>query len=169
MKLVIALLAAASAAAMAPVPARPVLTVDGLGSVRIGMTIKQAEQALGGKLVGEALESDDICVEKESKAGPREVYYMFEDKKLARISIGSGSSVRTPRGIGVGATAQQVRRAYGARLKVEPHYYAGLPAEYLTFWTVPGKRGVRFETDSRRRVDIIHAGTAAIQFVEGCA
>ncbi|MBA3669276.1 MAG: hypothetical protein H0W71_04325 [Sphingomonas sp.] len=169
MRLAIALLAAAGAAAMAPASGKPVLTVDGLGPVRIGMTIKQAEKALGGKLVGEAIESDDICVEKESKAGPRGVYYMFEDKTLARISLGSGSPDRTPRGIGVGATAQQVRRAYGVKLKAEPHHYAGLPAEYLTFWTVLGKRGIRFETDFRRKVATIHAGTAAIQFVEGCA
>ena len=169
MKMPITLLAAVGASAMAPAPAKPVLTVDGLGPVRIGMTIRQVEQALGGKLVGEALESDDICVEKESKSGPRGAYYMFEDKKLARISLGRGSSTTTARGIGVGATARQVRRAYGVKLKAEPHYYAGRPAEYLTFWTVPGKRGVRFETDSRRKVDTIHAGTAAIQFVEGCA
>jgi hypothetical protein len=34
---------------------------------------------------------------------------------------------------------------------------------------VPKKRGVRFETNSKRQVQVIHAGTAAIQYVEGCA
>jgi hypothetical protein len=69
----------------------------------------------------------------------------------------------------MGATAAAVRRAYGKGLKAEPHYYEDRPAEYLTFWTVPRKRGVRFETDSKRRVQTIHAGTAAIELVEGCA
>jgi len=51
----------------------------------------------------------------------------------------------------------------------EPHYYLGLPAEYLTYWTVAKKRGVRFETGTKRRVETIHAGLDSIRLVEGCA
>ena len=145
-----------------------VLTVDGLGPVRIGMTQAQVAQALGTKLEGEAIESDDICVEK---ASPRlkGVYFMFEERKLTRISIGDDSRVRTPRGIGVGASAAEVRRKYPKPLQAEPHHYLDLPGEYLTYWTVPKRRGVRFETDLKRRVQTIHAGGPSIQYVEGCA
>src|SRR6266542_336592 len=69
----------------------------------------------------------------------------------------------------VPAGADQVHHAYRHGLKAEDHYYEGRPAEYLTFWTAPGRRGVRFETDSKRRVQTIHAGTESIQLVEGCA
>lgn len=165
--LVATLLAAAGGASAAP--ASQVLTVDGLGAVRIGMTIAAVEKAIGGKLEGAAIESDDICVEKVSKAGPQDVFYMFEDRKLSRISLGEGSNIVTPRGIGVGATAAQVRRAYGPKLKSDEHPYEGPPGEFLTFWTVPGKRGISFETDTSRTVKVIHAGTGAIEYAEGCA
>ena len=94
---------------------------------------------------------------------------MFEDYKLSRISIGQPSKITTQRGIGIGATAAQVRKVYAPRLKAEKNYYDDLPAEYLTYWTVPGKRGIRFETSSNRRVQTIHAGTSSIELVEGCA
>lgn len=144
------------------------LTVDGYGPARIGMTQAQVSKALHAKLTGDALDDEDACVEKQAAGFPN-VLFMFEDKKLTRVSLWEKSKVTTPRGIGLGASADAVRRAYGKVLKAEPHHYEDLPSEYLTFWAVPGKRGVRFETNSKRRVQAIHAGTAAIQYVEGCA
>jgi hypothetical protein len=144
------------------------LTVDGYGPARIGMSQAAVAKALHVKLSGEAIEDENVCVEKEAAGFPG-VLFMFEDGKLARVSLWEGSKVTTPRGIGIGTSADAVRRAYGKKLKVEPHHYEDLPSEYLTFWTVPGKRGVRFETNGKRRVQAIHAGTSAIQYVEGCA
>lgn len=144
-----------------------VLTPNGLGPVRIGMTQKQVVDAIGGKLEGEAIESDDVCAEKESTA-LNGVAFLFEDGKLTRISLAEGTDVTTPRGIGPGATASAVRRAY-AGIASEPNTYIEAPAEYLTFWTLRDKKGVRFEVNEKRQVYVIHAGGASIQYVEGCA
>ena len=144
------------------------LTPDGWGPVRIGMSRAQVERAIGAKLEGEPLEDEQSCIEMAPVGPDTGVWFMFEDFKLSRISVGDPSKVTTPRGIGVGASADQVRRVY-PRIKAEPHYYEDKPSEYLTFWTVPNKRGVRFETSSKRQVQAIHAGTASIQYVEGCA
>ena len=144
-----------------------ILTPDGLGPVRIGMTQKQVIAALGGKLEGAAIESDDVCVEKESTA-LNGVAFMFEDGRLSRISLAKGTDITTPRGIGPGASADAVRRAHRG-IESEPNTYIEAPAEYLTFWTVTGKKGVRFEVDEKRQVYVIHAGGASIQYVEGCA
>ena len=149
--------------------AQPPLTPDGWGAVRIGMSRGQVEKALGLRLEGEPLEDERSCIELVPKGAGRGLWFLFEEYKLRRISIGAPSTVATPRGIGIGAAADAVRRAYGRALKAEPHHYEGLPAEYLTYWTVAGKRGVRFETDAQRRVQAIHAGTEAIELVEGCA
>jgi hypothetical protein len=145
------------------------LTVDGLGPVRIGMNRAQVESALHATLKGEALDDEESCIEMVPEGPDQGLWFMFEGYKLTRISIGEPSKVKTPRGMGIGSSADAVRRAYGRGLKVEPHHYEDLPSEYLTFWTVPGKRGVRFETDSKRRVQTIHAGTDSIRYVEGCA
>jgi hypothetical protein len=146
----------------------PHLTPDGWGAVRIGMTHAQVGKALGTRLKGEAIEDEDVCVEKVSRAH-KDMWFMFEGGKLSRISVGEDSKVTTPRKIGAGASAAAVRRAYPRGLKAEPHHYLGLPGEYLTYWTIPKKRGVRFETDVKRRVQTIHAGNDSIQYVEGCA
>ena len=158
----LALLAAAAAAQAWP------LTPNGWGPVKIGMTRAEVERVLHVRLEGEPIEDEKSCVELVPAGPDQGLWFMFQDYRLTRISIGAPSKVAA-RGLGIGATAAQVRRAYGRALKAEPHYYEDLPAEYLTFWTVPGKRGVRFETDARRRVQTIHAGDDSIQYVEGCA
>ena len=168
MKPVFAGLGGIAAAAPAFAQGTLVLTPDGLGPVRIGMSQKQVIAALGGTLEGAAIESDDICVEKESSALSG-VGFMFEEGRLTRISLGEGTDITTPRGIGVGSAAIAVRHAYRGKLKAEPNAYIEKPAEYLTYWTVPGKKGVRFEVDAKRKVYVIHAGGPSIEYIEGCA
>ncbi len=146
------------------------LTPAGLGPARIGMTRDQVAKALKTELQGEAFDNEGSCIElfpaNEELKGS---YFMFLDGKLARISISDPSKIVTPRGIGVGASAEEVRTAYGAKLEAEEHHYLGAPAEYLTYWLKPKLRGVRFETDASSRVQIMHAGTDSIQLIEGCA
>ena len=146
------------------------LTPTGWGPVRIGMNRDQVSKALKVELKGDAFDNEGSCIElfpeSEELKGS---YFMFLDGKLSRISVSDPSRVVTPRGIGVGATAEEVREAYGEKLRAEPHHYLDLPAEYLTFWLKPAKSGVRFETDAQRKVEIIHAGNDSIQLIEGCA
>lgn len=148
--------------------ALPFLTPDGLGAVKIGMTRAQVERALHVRLEGEAIQDANSCIEMDARAYPG-LYFMFERRQLTRISVTKPSRIVTPRGIGIGARAADVRRSYGRSLVAEPHHYEASPAEYLTYWTVLGKRGVEFETEAHRRVRVIHAGTSSIGYVEGCA
>lgn len=157
-------------AAAAPADAfQPHLTPEGWGKARIGMSRSQVEAAIGAKLEGEALDDEYSCIDMKPVGANQGIWFMFEEYKLSRISIGDPSKVTTPRGIGIGASADEVRSAYRSKLQIEPHFYEGLPSEYLTYWTQPKKRGVRFETDSKRRVQSIHAGGPSIEYVEGCA
>lgn len=144
------------------------LTPDGYGPVRIGMTQKQVSAALKIKLEGEPVEPGDQCVEMVPAGPDRGLVFMFESNRLARISIGAPSTIATPRGIRIGSTAADVKRAYGKGVKDEPHHYEGPVARYLTYWVRPNTRGVRFETNDKLRVQTIHAGGSSIQLVEGC-
>jgi hypothetical protein len=144
------------------------LTVDGLGPVKIGMTSQRVSAALGTQLSGGPTESGSVCFERQAAAMPG-VTFMFEKDHLTRISVTKPSRVVTPRKIGIGSTAADVRAAYGDRLEIYGAKYDPPPAQDMTFWIVPNKRGVRFETDGHQRVSVMHAGTGSISFVEGCA
>ena len=61
-----------------------------------------------------------------------------------------------------------MRKGYGRVLEVTPHKYADAPAHYLTYWATPAKRGVRYETDEKGVVTIVHVGGPSIEYVEGC-
>jgi len=146
------------------------LTPTGWGPVRIGMTRNQVSKVLQVQLEGDAFDNEGHCIvlypDSDQLAG---TYFMFLNGKLSRISVSESSKVATPKGVHVGTTAEEVRKAYGAALQVEPHHYLGAPAEYLTFWLKPKASGVRFETDAQQKVETIHAGDASIQLIEGCA
>lgn len=146
------------------------LTPSGWGPVRIGMNRDQVSKALHVQLEGDAFDNEGHCIELygRDEALPG-FYFMFLDGKLSRISVGSPSETKTPSGIGIGATAEDVRKAYGKGLQEEPHHYLGEPAEYLTYWLKPNKSGVRFETDAEKKVESIYAGNDSIQLIEGCA
>jgi hypothetical protein len=100
--------------------------------------------------------------------GYRGFYFMFENGRLTRVSATEPSQAATALGVGIGATAARVRRAYPA-VRAEVHTYLGRPAEYLTLWSRRSARGIRFETDTDRRVTTIHVGGASIRYIEGCA
>lgn len=165
-----ALLATAAATAQPQPQARPVhLTPDGYGPVRIGMTRDQVAAALGTRLQGEPIDDESQCIEMTATSGYPGLVFMFLENRLSRIAAVRESRVTTPRGIALGATAGEVRLAYGTGLEAEPHHYLELPAEYLTFWVRRAQSGVRFETDLNQRVDTIIAGNDSIQYIEGCA
>lgn len=161
-----ALIAALLAGAPAPVPP---LTPDGWGELRIGMS--EAEAVRKFRL---NVPSDDDGVSSEAcrelafpKGGP-DLVAMAENGRISRISAYDGSTIRTDRGFGVGSREADIRKAYGGKLRVETHKYDEEPAHYLTSWTVPGKRGVRYETDQKGVVHTVHVGGPSIEYVEGC-
>jgi len=161
-----------AAAAKAPL----VLTADGLGGARIGMTEVAAGKALGIKLSGRMppdAPNDDVfdwksCHETELP-GLKGVFLMVEDGRVTRIGLGEGATVRTDKGLGVGSTERQVRAAYGSALKVEAHAYEDAPAHYLTFKDRKSGRGIKYSTDAKGIVNEIDAGGASIEYIEGCA
>jgi hypothetical protein len=143
-----------------------VLTPDGLGPLKIGMTLAEVVAAGGIDNVGEG--PSEPC-EQFELLGHRDAWAMFDDGRLSRISVHGASSLRTEDNLGVGATVTQVKAAHGPALQVEAHAYDGPEALYLTAWTVNGKRGLRYETNPSGVVEIIHAGDETIQRIEGCS
>ncbi len=172
----------ATSPAQAAAAAEPLLTAEGFGPLRIGMTRAEVVKALGEDDDPEAVGGPDpeSCDEFRPARAPEGLLVMIEAGRLTRISLIDGSKVKTDRGLALGAPAAAVRAAYGRALQAGPHKYEEAPAEYLSAWAKdPPKdekspapataRGIVYEVGSKGVVQSISAGGPSILYVEGCA
>lgn len=162
--------------------AAPVITAEGYGPLRVGMSLAEVTSALGPDADPEAVGGADPaqCDQFRPARAPEGMLVMMEKGRLTRISLMRGNRTKTDRGVGLGSTANAVLAAYGDAARASPHKYSEPPARYLTVWTkaAPASaaqvasadaRGIVFEMDGRALVGTIHAGGPSIQYVEGCA
>lgn len=161
--LALILTAALAGGASASAPWR--LTPEGVGPVRLGMTIDQAIAAVHPLAVDTAPAEAQGCQEFRVD-GPTPFHFLAEQGRVARVSV-TETGLTTARGIGPGDAEAAVRRAYGPGLINQPASFDDLPAHDLVFWASPG-HGFRFEIGQDGKVLLIHAGGKAIQYVEGC-
>ena len=158
--------AAAPPAARSPSapPAADVLTLEGLGALRIGRAVPA-----GSGWAEEGAQISDECRIVSSSDFPG-VYAIVEDGRVRRITVGERSDVKLAGGIGVGATEAEVRAAFPG-LREEPHEYVEPPAKYLTAPDAEsGDPALRFETGADGKVSLIHVGTMPVLgYIEGCA
>lgn len=156
-----------------------VLTADGIGPLKIGMTRDEVVAAVGDTRTPDAVGIPGECIEFQPQRAPDGVWVMIEDGKLTRITLGDLSTVKTDKGFGLGDAPDAVKAAYGAEAKATPHKYQDKPAEYITWWKGGPRpepyvqddaaRGIVYEIDGTGKVGAIHAGGPSIQYVEGCA
>ncbi len=167
------------APAPAPSPAADVLTAQGFGPLRIGMTRAEVETALGADSNPEAVGGPDpeSCDIFHPARAPQGMMVMVEDGVLTSIWLNRGSTLKTDRGFGVGDAATAIKAAYGPTATASPHKYSDAPAEYITTWRVggaagyvqnPAARGISYHIGTDGRAEQVAAGGPSIQYVEGC-
>lgn len=162
--------AAPDAAAPTPSPPPPaapaanVLTLVGLGPLRIGQPVPA-----GSNWAERGAQISDTCRTVTATDHPG-VYAIVEDGRVRRITVGQRSDVRLIEGIGVGATEAEVRSAFPG-FREEAHKYVEAPAKYLTAPNATsGDPALRFEIGADGEVSLIHVGTMPVLgYVEGCA
>ena len=164
-KIVIALLILLGSLRAANADDTWVVREDGVGPVKIGMTLAQLRATLHQKLPQENDAASDNCFYVHAK-GHEHIGFMIVDGRLARIDVDS-RGILTDTGLKVGDSEVQVKKAYGAKLKTSAHKYVDT-GHYLTARSDDRRYGIRFETD-KGKVTMYYAGTyEAIQYVEGC-
>src|SRR5262245_55494859 len=142
-----------------------VVRYDGIGPVRIGMTLPQLNTALHEKFVLPENKEDQGCF-YVTPTKHAHISFMIEDGHLVRIDV-DASGIATAAGIQVGDSEKRAVQVYGKDLKVEPHHYT--EGRYLTIRSRDGRHGIRFETENGK-IQTFYAGTVgAIEYVEGCS
>lgn len=159
----------------------PVLTAQGWGPLKVGMTRAEITAALGPDANPNAVGGADPeqCDQFRPARAPEGMLVMVEAGRLTRISLLRAARVKTDRGLGLGASAAEVRAVYGKQVHSTPHKYGEPPQEYLTVWATgggpadrlvpPQSRGIVYEVDGGGKVGAIHAGGPSILYVEGCS
>jgi hypothetical protein len=144
------------------------LAIDGIGPIRVGMTIGEAEASartrllsLGGKL--------ENCWYVKPQGGPRDISFMVIDGKIARVDINGNSPITTISGAKIGDSEDRIKSLYAVR--ITPHEYVR-GGHYLTFVpndTFDQQYRMVFETDGKRVKQIRAGRLPEVEYVEGCA
>lgn len=141
------------------------------------MTPAQAAKALGATLrpMGEDPDSEACWITERVDGKAPGIWYMVENGHITRIDIGldqdsgQAADIRSDKGIGLGASEQDVRRAYGKALKVSPHPYGGPQDHYLLIDSKDGKTGMLFEVEGGKVTTFRVGRHPAVDYSEGCS
>lgn len=162
-----ACLAAPAVAAAAPVTKSSRITQNGIGSLRIGMTIDDAQRRTGQTIDYQRFDpASDACGIGRLMPTSLGVTMQTTDRRIAVLSV-SEPGISTRRGIEVGDSVRDLRRAYGSRLRSRVNKYDPKARDYILRF---GNRKMIFWTDPKRVVRQIDGGRKPeIDYVEGCA
>jgi hypothetical protein len=143
-----------------------VIREDGVGPVKVGMTLSQLNTVLHEKFSMPHSKDEQSCF----YVGPTkhaQIAFMIQAGRLVRIDVDE-AGVSTAEGIQVGDSESRALQVYGPRLRVKPHAYTGPQGHYLTIRSSNGRYGIRFET-GEGKITMFYAGRFdAIQYIEGC-
>ena len=120
------------------------LRLDGLGPVRVGMTVADASRAAAQPL--ETRGSGD-CERLVPASGRPAAGFLLRAGRVVRVDVEGDSPVHTLSGVGIGTPVDEVRRRYGARIVDEPD-------RALRFVPDDDRFSVVFESDGERVVAV---------------
>jgi hypothetical protein len=139
----------------------------GLSPAAAGQTVKEAEKALGAKLVAPAAQKGRRCQVRTSSAQPG-VQYVVDKGVITRIDT-RDKRWSTMRGVRVGDSEALVRQAYGSRLTVSPHPYFER-GHRLSVLSADRKYALVMESDDAGRIITLRGGRLPmVEALEGCS
>lgn len=122
-----------------------VVTHDGFGKIKIGMTVAQASQALGAELVAPHGKGEE-CYYVEPKQGFKGVDFMVNEGKIARIDV-ANKEYATDKGAKIGDTEARIKSLYPG-IESFPQKYDEKKND-LEIYSPDKKYLIVFETDGK--------------------
>lgn len=147
------------------------LEIAGIGSVKIGMTVKEASKAIGQMLIGSRDDPDNDCYFVRPKNESLGILFMVTGDRIARIDIIDNSAISTVEGARIDSTEAEVKKMYAGNIEVTPHVYTD-NAYYFTIRSKDAKYSnhrLIFETGNGR-ISRFRAGKLPeVEYIEGCS
>lgn len=151
-----------------PLTSQTRLTLRGFGSVQIGMTIAQAQQATGQRFNQITSGGEPVCLYYQTN-GVSNVSFMVIDGRISRIDV-DNPNITTPSGGRIGLTERQIYELYPGYIRSEPHAYISA-GHYLYF--VPRDAEDQnyrliFETNGNQVMRMRSGKLPDVTRIEGC-
>lgn len=150
------------------------MALRSMGLLEIGMTVAQAEEAIGGTIVEPDYSAD--CHQTIIAGDPSSPTLMiigtgdFERRRITRIDMVAGNATRS--GIGIGSTKIDVITTYETRIQADPRGPDSAQGEeYLTF--VPADEAdsdyrIVMETSADTVTAVRNGALPWVEWVNGC-
>jgi len=153
----------------------PVLESGGLGTVRIGMSVEDAERAIGVRLHSLVPGYGQGCwLAGRADGLDPGLYYMVEHGRITRIDVtapkaGSTPSTSTTRGIAIGSTEADVQGRYGSSAASARAPYGHDEGDrWYTVETTP-ELGIVVSVSGGRVVGLWAGRRQSIAYTEACS
>ncbi|HLF69626.1 MAG TPA: hypothetical protein VI541_01580 [Actinomycetota bacterium] len=144
------------------------VTLDGIGPVRVDMTLEEASSAAGRRIIaGVSIggESPGDCSFAKPDGGPEGLLFMTIDGRIARVDV-ANREIKTSEGATIGTEESALRRMYPG-ITSKPHAYTD--GRYLIHRPDGGQRAIVFETDGSKVTQFRSGREPEVEAVEGCA
>ncbi len=145
------------------------LQTNGIGAVRVGMTLSEAEQASGRKFYQSPNRSRNNTCAYVSAKGLSGVDFMIINGKVVRVDV-SNSRIMTLRGVKIHDSESKIKQLYSGLVKTTPNPFRGDP--FLTLFPKDQKdRDYRliFQIKQGKVYGFIAGKLPAVEYSEGCA
>ena len=145
--------------------------INGIGSVRVGMTVAEASKAAGTKLVGEPGPDTPSCWLVKPQGEPKDIGFMVTNKRISRVDVWKNKSITTLSGAKIGDTESRIKSLYPGQIQVTPHKYVegGHDLIFIPKDAVDKNYRLLFETDGKRVTRFRSGKLPEVEFVEGCS
>ncbi len=170
--LIVSVVAIGATSAQTKITNQSKVAINGIGSIRVGMTVAEASRASGTKLVSGNYPIERGCYYVQPQ-GSKGLGLMVSNGRIARVDVYDKSLVTTLSGAKIGDTEARIKALYPKQIKVSTHAYrADSGGHYLTF--APKDKSDRnyrvvFETDGKRVLGFRAGKLPEVEFVEGCS
>ena len=127
---VIFLICITSVSAQAKLTDRAKLAINGIGPILIGMTVDEASQSAGIRLIrsGRGALDEYQCFYVQPKGEPKGIRFMVTKGRIARVDI-SSKRITTISGARIGDNENRILSLYPGQIKATPHPYVSRPPD----------------------------------------
>jgi hypothetical protein len=159
--------------AQAQLTERSKLAVNGIGPIRVGMTVDEASQSAGVKFVKIGSPSEEYCTYFKPQGEPKGIDFMVTKRRIARVDI-SNKQVTTIKGAKIGDTQERIFALYPGQIQATKHPYPRPPVnkKYLIFVpkdTADKNYRIIFDMLDDRVINFRSGKLPEVEYIEGCA